>query len=169
MERLVLRMGEFHTAMAYLSCIGKIFADAGLHDILLESDVVATGSIDGVITGHHYNRSLRAHKLMMEALQRLRWWAYLDTLTQEDHAATLQIATDLQQKFPSEDFNAMLSSDAFLQLLEGYDIFVNKNSTNQTFTFWSTYIEMMENLLQFIRATREGNWPLCQVSNSILG
>lgn len=69
MERLVIRMGEFHTAIAYLSCIGKIFADAGFQDIMIESNVVAAGSIDGVITGHHYNRSIRAHKLLMEALQ----------------------------------------------------------------------------------------------------
>lgn len=126
MERLVIRMGEFHTAIAYLSCIGKIFTDAGFQDITIESDVVVAGSIDGVLTGHHYNRSIRAHKLLMEALQRLRWRAYLDTLTQEDHAAALKIATDLQQKFPNEDFNAMLTSDAFLQLLKGYEEFVKK-------------------------------------------
>lgn len=131
MERLVIRMGEFHTAMAYLSCLGKIFADAGFQDIMIESEVVAAGSIDGVITGHHYNRSIRAHKLLMEALQRLRWQAYLDTLTQFNHAAALKIATDLQQKFSSEDFNAMLTSDAFLQLLNAYEEFVKKKKLNQ--------------------------------------
>lgn len=96
----------------------------------------------------------------MEARQRLRWQAYLDTLTEEDHAAALKIATDLQQKFPSEDFNAMLTSDAFLKLLKAYEGFVKKSSTNQTFTFWIIYIEMVEDLLLFIRATREGNWTL---------
>lgn len=86
-------MGEFHTVMACLSCIGNMFVDAGFQDIMIKSEVVAAGSIDGVITDHHYNRSIRAHKLVMEALQRLRWQAYLDTLTQEDHAAALKMAT----------------------------------------------------------------------------
>lgn len=99
-ERIVVRMGEFHTAMVYLSCIGKLYGDAGFQDILIESDLVAAGSIDGVISGHHYNRSIRAHKLLMEALQKLRWWAYLDTLTQEQNAAALKVATDLQESFP---------------------------------------------------------------------
>lgn len=103
----------------YLSCIGKLFADAGFQDILIESELVAAGSVDGVITGHHYNRSIRAHKLLVEALQRLRWQAYLDTFTQVDHAAALKVATDLQKTFPSEEFNAMLTYDAFLQLLKG--------------------------------------------------
>lgn len=97
-ERLVIRMGEFHTAMAYLSCIGKLFADAGFQDALIESELVVAGSIDGVITGHHYNMSIRAHKLLMEAPQRLRWQAYLDTLTQEDHAAALKVATKVLSK-----------------------------------------------------------------------
>ena len=47
----------FHTAMAYLACIGKLFADAGLQDVVIESEVVAAGSIDGVISGHHYHSS----------------------------------------------------------------------------------------------------------------
>lgn len=71
-KRLVLRLGEFHTTMAFLAVIGKRFRDAGLEDILIESGVVAHNSVGGVISGHHYNRSIRAHKLMAEALQRLR-------------------------------------------------------------------------------------------------
>lgn len=71
----------------------------------------------------------------MEALQRLRWQAHLDTLTQEDHAEALKVAIDLQKTFPSEEFNAMLISDAFLQLLKLYEEFIEKNSSNQTFKF----------------------------------
>lgn len=44
----------------YLSFIGKLFADAGFQDILIESELVAEGSTDGVITGHHYNMSIWA-------------------------------------------------------------------------------------------------------------
>ena len=29
-----------------------------------------------------------------------------------------------------------------------------------TFAFWSSYLEMVEDILLFIRATREGNWSL---------
>lgn len=37
MERLVLRLGAFHTAMNYMACIGKRFKDARLQDIAIES------------------------------------------------------------------------------------------------------------------------------------
>ncbi|KAL2102045.1 hypothetical protein ACEWY4_003806 [Coilia grayii] len=159
-ERIVLRLGELHTTMAYLSCIGKLYADAGLQDILIESELVAVGSIDGVISGHHYNRSIRAHKLLTEALQRLRWQAYLDTLPDMSSAAAMKIAMDLQDNFPSEKFIETIGSGAFLELLKDYSEFVEKNNCNLTFAFWSKYIAMVEILLLFIRATREGNWAL---------
>ena len=50
-KRLEVRLGEFHTCMSYLSILGKRFGDAGLQDILIESEVVAPGSINGVING----------------------------------------------------------------------------------------------------------------------
>ena len=55
-KRLVIRLGDFHTSMAYLDTIGKRFQDSGLDDILIEADIVAPGSIKGILSGHHYNR-----------------------------------------------------------------------------------------------------------------
>ena len=75
-DRLVLRTGEFHTCMCFLSVIGKRFAMSGLEDILVESGTIAGGSMKGVISGHMYNRSIRAHKLLFEALGRLQLEAF---------------------------------------------------------------------------------------------
>ncbi|XP_067300890.1 uncharacterized protein [Pseudorasbora parva] len=160
MERLVLRMGEFHTAMAYLSCIGKHFGDAGFQDVIIEAEVVAAGSIEGVITGHQYNRSIRTHKLMCEALQRLRWQAYLDILSEDDRESAKKIAADLQIAFPGEEFDVLVMSENFLTVMRGYENYIKDNTTNKTFHFWGTYISMVEDLLLFIRGTREANWSL---------
>ena len=68
---IVLRMGTFHTICIALSILGKRFEDSGLKDIFIESQVVAEGSISGVIDGKHYNRGVRAHKYLYEAMMRL--------------------------------------------------------------------------------------------------
>ena len=47
--------------------------DAGLEDILIESDIVAAGSANGVSEGKYYNRGIRMHKLVMEALFHIKW------------------------------------------------------------------------------------------------
>lgn len=134
--------------------------DAGFQDVIIEAEVVAARSIEGVITGHQYNRSMRTQKLMCEALQRLRWQAYLDILSEDDRESAMKIAADLQTAFPGEDFDVLVMSENFLTVMRGYEKFIKNNTTNKTFHFWSTYRSMVEDLLLFIRGTREANWSL---------
>lgn len=47
--------------MSYLSVLGKRFATAGLQDVLIEAGTVAQGSINGVLSGHNYNRFVGEH------------------------------------------------------------------------------------------------------------
>ena len=46
---VVVRMGGFHVMGVMLAIIGKRFGDAGLCDLLVELELVAQGSVDGVI------------------------------------------------------------------------------------------------------------------------
>ena len=48
-QRLVVRMGTFHTLCAFIAAIGKRFGDGGLADILVESEVVGSGSVSAVL------------------------------------------------------------------------------------------------------------------------
>lgn len=161
-QRLVPRLGEFHTAMSFLGVIGKRFKDSGLQDILIESGTVAEGSMNGVLNGHHYNRCIRAHKLLFEALQRLCWDAFIDNIEDAETAISTQnLAEDLQCTYPSEEFITKAESEQLKDILEQYDAFVaNSSQSNPTFQFWYSYIEMVQTLLLFIRATREGDWDL---------
>ena len=52
--------------------------------MFIESGIVSEGSIKGVLSGKHYNQSVFCHKVMCEALQRLRLKAFLDYV-EEDH------------------------------------------------------------------------------------
>ncbi|XP_070569267.1 uncharacterized protein [Ptychodera flava] len=99
-KRLILRLGEFHTAMSFLSTIGKRFRDAGLEDISIESGILAQGSANGVMSGHHYNRSVRCHKLVAEAMHRLRFNEFLDSLTEEEHLRVITSLIQLRESYP---------------------------------------------------------------------
>jgi hypothetical protein len=68
---IIIRMGVFHTICNLLATIDKRFQDARLRDLCVESGVIAEGSIAGVMEGHKYNRAVRLHKLVYEALLRL--------------------------------------------------------------------------------------------------
>ena len=61
-------MGGFHLIMMLLGVIGTRFGDAGLRELAIESDAIAEGSIERVLNGKNYNRSLCLHKIFYEAL-----------------------------------------------------------------------------------------------------
>ena len=56
-----------------LARMGKRVGDAGLRDVAVVSGGIADGSVSGVLDGRKYNRAIRLHKLMYEALMRLAW------------------------------------------------------------------------------------------------
>ena len=73
----VIRLGGFHIALNFLSLLGKKFHSSGLEDLLIESGVYAAGTTSVLMKGKSYNRGIRAHKLVMEALFRLMWDAFV--------------------------------------------------------------------------------------------
>jgi hypothetical protein len=69
-KNCVFMMGLFHMLMMYMHILRKRFADAGLRDVLIQSNVVAEGSVDKALVGKMYNRGVRMYKLMYEVIIR---------------------------------------------------------------------------------------------------
>ena len=51
----------------------------------MESNIAAPGSVAAVLDGCHYNRGLRAHKVVWEALSRLQWKHFEEFLDNTAH------------------------------------------------------------------------------------
>ena len=54
-KHVIPSIGEFHIIMSYLGILGKRFGSEGLSDILVESELVASGSLSAALSGKHYN------------------------------------------------------------------------------------------------------------------
>ena len=65
------------------------------------------------MTGKHYNESMHCHKVMSKALHRLRFQAFLDNVSDEDHANIYSVVSDLLNNFPSADFQEKLRAEPF--------------------------------------------------------
>ena len=154
-EKLVVRLGEFHTCMSFMAVIGKRYGDAGLSDILIEAGVVAEGSLSGVISGHHYNRSIHAYKILYETMEELRFQEYLDSIDEaryEEVVCTLE-ATDWYS-FAEVEGN-------IIEIQLDYDQWAEKRSEEDpTFKYFSSLIDIISLLLTFIRATRTSDFNL---------
>ena len=148
--------------MSFLATIGKRFRDAGLGDIMIESGLVAQGSLNTVMKGHHYNRAMRAHKIMCEALRRLQCESSVDTLTDEyDKLVADELIQQMHNSYPSDSFKEVIELEQFAKLENSFQRFVDEGSErSKTYAFWKSYISIVETLLLVIRDTREGDWNL---------
>lgn len=120
--------------------------------MLVESDIIGQGSVAGAMKGKHYNRSIYCHKVASEALHRLRFEAFLDCLDVEECKKIEVVAQNLLTDFSSGVLQREITDEAFLEIMTHYQTFImQKCQENATFAFWSTYLEMVEILLCFIR------------------
>ncbi len=160
-------MWVFHTICNLLSIIGKRFQDAGLRDLFVESDVIAEGSVSGVMDGRRYNRAVRLHKLVYEERMRLAWKNFLPWL-EENHARDVHYLDEAQKSIAS--FHSNVSQGSFQEVLENescthilklFQVYLESlRDEHSLSTFWMSYLDMSEVMLALIRASREGNWML---------
>ena len=165
---LVLRMGVFHTICTFLSVIGKRFQDAGLRDVIIESGVIAEGSTSGVLEGRAYNRAIRFHKLMFEALNRLAWIGFISWV-EEHHKEKKPLVDEffkglktLCDRTCEREFNATITSPSFQEVSQLFSMYMHylRHGNGKLSKFWMSYVDMVEILLELLRASREGDWEL---------
>ncbi len=158
-SKCVPRLGPFHTACVFMNVIGKRFQDAGLSDILIECNIVAANSVPGVLSGHHYNRAVRAHKIVYEAFMRLKWSEFGRWLNRNSQPVNVMLLydgiTNVKDNLTAKEADSFIDSPEFNDLFELYKDFCKQSKSPQS-EYWSSYNDMVEVLLTFIRSTRIG-------------
>ena len=65
-------MGAFHIILTFMAVLAARYKDAGLKDIVVQSMIVAEGSVDSMFSGtRSYNRAVRIYKIVYEAFLRI--------------------------------------------------------------------------------------------------
>ncbi|GFU98408.1 hypothetical protein TNCV_3652391 [Trichonephila clavipes] len=67
-DNLFIHLGAFHIMMASFKAVGKIIIDCGLTNVMVQSNLLACGSVSGFLEAKHLNRCKRLHPLMALAL-----------------------------------------------------------------------------------------------------
>ena len=90
-ENHVLRLGGFHQVTCFIASIGKIWGDAGLHDLLVDSETYAPNTTEQMLSGKQYHRAVRgltlSYEVLMQALiiQCLKWCVDNEKTNFEEH------------------------------------------------------------------------------------
>ena len=183
-EDLVIMIGGFHLLTTILAIIGSRFADAGLRDVAVQSEIIAEGSVDSVLNGKHYNQAVRLHKIIYEAIARLPVEDFEHSLSENAIEMLNEQKVQLEQlklNLCQEEIEQIIDSDVFQQWENRFQEHIAGMMQNGSdlAKFWLTYLELCELLLDLINATRTGNWgcntmdiflwpaKLCMLSSTI--
>ena len=152
-----------------ISALGKIWATAGLRDLLVDSGVYAGCTLDQILQGKQFNRGVRAYTLAYEALTALYFHAFFQWGSNEDGVANVderfwQELADTHAAFNNHNNAVDLSKLSILfreqlsPLFTAFREFYCKYSP--TFRFWEMFLRAVEIILMNFMAERDGNWLL---------
>ena len=146
LSNVIIRLGGFHTALNYLSAMGKHLACSGLTDVWIESGMFSECTAEKIMQGKSWNRALHAHKLTMEAFWRLlleKFFEWQDHEGIDTYISLCQSASDIAAQFKQKATTQEDVQDALERFVAGTDTFylelhafLEMNSHNATFKFW---------------------------------
>jgi len=67
-----------------MGSLGKMMCESGFEDIVIEAGLCASGSIEQVMSGKHYNRAMWVRHRMLDALERIMLLSFEGKITSED-------------------------------------------------------------------------------------
>ncbi|KAJ8966822.1 hypothetical protein NQ314_003284 [Rhamnusium bicolor] len=77
-NNLFVHIGSFHIMMSYFKAIGKFIDGCGLSNIMVNSELLASGLVKSFLEGKHFNRCKHLHPIISLALQLLHFQVFLD-------------------------------------------------------------------------------------------
>lgn len=163
----IVMIGSFHTVCAYLKMVGKKMEGSGFSEILLESGLMSSGSLKGVISGKNYSRAMNCHKALAEGLERmllvkfeaLKGGSLQQNLSEESMSKVTSLLTNRNK----EGFDQVLDDPEFQKYMADYVEFrlqVREGTLGKTAVFWLAYVDHIWLVLSFLMSVKTNNFLL---------
>ena len=132
----MIHLGDFHYMKEGFILMGKFIGGSGFENVIFQSGTCSSGSMNGVISGSHYNRSWAVHGLFSEALERLLFERFL----------TIVDDTDIPDDNLLNDIEFNIEVARFFTLYENFKQDIRSGNYEKTAQFWVVYyLDIMAN------------------------
>ena len=159
--------------MNLMGDIGKVMEESRFEDTKVEGELYGPSVVQVIMKDKSYNRSVRTHKIMNEAMQRLKWNTFQKWLVEKERnipkdnkysiadgvttvSALFQSKRDINNNDEVKSAkNSFIEHSANINHIM-HDFTVKGCSLSYTFKFWDTYVNGLSHLLlDYIEAKRD--------------
>lgn len=170
-KNVFIHMGGFHVEAAYFKAIGKFVDESGLTHMMVQSELLASGSVNGFIAGKHFNRCRKLHPIAALAIQILHFESFLNLYEIEISNDLMVVITTLKSKKIDENFFSKPENVELNDLLNKYDNYVEKTLNGDygyTPKYYMMYVEYINNYQTFSRGIRMGDFEMYKFMLNVL-
>lgn len=142
-DNLFIHLGPFHIMMAYFKAVGKIISDCGLTNVMVESGLLANGSVNGFLDGKHFNRCKRLHPLVALGLEILHFRSFLQ---KNNTSLTDEIIQEVQRQQNCKISSFHIENEELKDLMNDYGIYKQQclnGEFGKTQQFYLIYINLI--------------------------
>ncbi|KYQ59961.1 hypothetical protein ALC60_00998 [Trachymyrmex zeteki] len=159
-NNLFIHIGMFHVMMAYFKSIGKFINNCGISTVMINSDLFASGSVNGFLEGKHFNRCKRLHSIIYLAINILHFenFAALENIEITD-----QVKEYLQDLIKHRSERPTVQNRELENLFDKYDDYKQKTlhgKHGKTPQFYLMYAQLIEYFFILNMSIRTGDFKL---------
>ncbi|CAH1773854.1 unnamed protein product [Owenia fusiformis] len=166
-KKHVVTPGPFHTGMNYINMVtGHKCMGSGYSEILMEAELVTSGSLNSVLKGKAYAKAIFCLKTVCEAMERL----LIERFSEDESVDVINPMAlfELVQTCSREHLDFALKDPSTLTILEKYVSYEDKvrdGHLGKTATFWMSVIDHIRLLLMLQYAVKTNNLALFHKCN----
>lgn len=157
------RESFIHCIFFSTQAIGKFIDGSGIPKLMTDCGLIAEGSLNGLLTGKHFNRCKKLHSIAALSIKKLHFNAFLVKYARDEHVEKLdesEIFNILQaDSHNPDDATLFLLAD----VLRKYEIFTDqtlKGDHGCNAKFVMMYVRFIDYYLTFERAIRTSDLEL---------
>ena len=163
-DEIFLRVGELHVVFAMCHAIGKYIDSSGLDKLFTHCGIYSHLVVGKILEGKNMKRCLDAYLILYSSLSQLLLKAFYQTEPSMENTIKdicgpllLKLQTNINVSLP-EVHQALLDK---LKDIEFFDRFYQfRSNLKKQAKFLSNVVDMIGNLMLYIRGTRQKLWKL---------
>lgn len=156
-DNIFINLGAFHIEMAFFKALGTFIEQSGLTNIMVETNLIACGSIGGFISGKNYNRCKRLHPIMALALEQLHFESFL---ARKQSTISKSVIDYLAEFMQHKGVSPQLDHAETQQLIQWYEEYTAESlqgKHGKTCQYYAMYSDFVNLYHFFVRSVRTGD------------